>query len=151
MGSSLADKCLTACLDPERLALFQAVEARALATPAGRWYWDIRPQSKSVTLMGGGFGGETIITGHRWGMSGATFWMPSATVPGCLEGLQEDAVPHPGRAHHKDWALTTERPIAVFLAHSRSDNDFLRDLVRHLVQELALVSGVEVGEEVPSA
>lgn len=144
------NKALVATLPAEQLAEFEAVEARAQATPPGRWYWDIRPQSKSVTLMGG-FGGETIITGHRWGMSGATFWMPNNEEIPFLSGLHEDAVPHPGRAHHKDWALTTERPIAVFLAHSRSDNDFLRDLVRRLAVELALVSGVEYGEEVTNA
>ncbi|HEX8505495.1 MAG TPA: hypothetical protein VF630_09015 [Hymenobacter sp.] len=149
MDKAFADKLLAASLDKEHLAQFLAIEARALATPPGRWHWDIRPQTKSVTLMGGESGWDTIITSHRWGMNGATFWMPNTENPSFLQGLEEDGVPHPGRAHHKDWALTTERPIAVFLAHSRADNDYLRDLVRSLAQELALVSGVEVGEEVP--
>jgi hypothetical protein len=143
------DKGLLTTLLPAEVAQFDLIEQRALSVPAGRWFWDIRPETKSVTLIAPGFGGDTVLTAHRWGMNGATIWMPSAEPPGYLAGLEEDAVAFPKRDHHK-WARTSERPTAVFLAHARADNDFLRGLVRKLANELMLVSGVKVeeGEEV---
>ena len=129
-------------LTEAQVAELAAIQVRAQTVPAGQWWWDIRPVAKSMELVAPGFGGETMLRANRWGFGGATIWMPSAEHEGILEGLEKDMVAFPGRKHH-EWARTTQRPTAVFLANAKRDIDFLTGLVQQLL--------AAKGEEVASA
>ena len=98
--------------------LHQLAPLAAAATKAP-WTWDLRPQSHTISLMSGW---DTVLDTKRWGSQGATIRMVDPENPSCLLPLHVDAVPHEGRAHHKDWALTVNpaRTNAAFIAAARN-------------------------------
>ena len=94
--------------------LHQLEQLAAAATP-GPWTWDFRPGSHTISLMSGW---NTVLDTKRWGSQGATIRMLDPAMPSCLLPLHVDAVPHAGREHHKDWALTINpaRADAAYIA-----------------------------------
>ncbi|MGY3091102.1 hypothetical protein ACVWYF_004166 [Hymenobacter sp. UYAg731] len=102
--------------------LKQLDELAALREATGKpgpWTWDFRPEAHSISLMNGW---DTVLDTKRWGSQGATIRMEDPENPGCLLPLHMDAVPHEGRAHHKNWALTANpaRAAAAFIAAAGS-------------------------------
>ena len=92
---------------------------RAAVGKPGPWTWDFRPGAHSISLCNGW---DTVLDTKRWGSQGATIRMEDPENPGCLLPIHVDAVPHEGRAHHKDWALTVNpnRAAAAFIAAAGS-------------------------------
>ncbi|WP_345236900.1 hypothetical protein [Hymenobacter saemangeumensis] len=105
---------------------------RAASTP-GRWYWDIRPRSNSVSLLSANH--STVLDATRWGFGGATIRMIDAQNHWLVSGIHEDAEPHPGRKHHAGWTLTSRRPDAVFIANAGVFVDELLEEVARLQAE----------------
>lgn len=91
----------------------------AAAATDGPWTWDFRPESHTISLMSGW---NTVLDTKRWGSQGATIRMRDPENPSCLLPLHVDAVPHEGRAHHNNWALTINpaRTDATFIAAARN-------------------------------
>ena len=124
-----------------------ALEQLVAATTKGPWHWNIAPKSHSITLMSGW---DTVMDTKRWGMGGATLRFVHPTETWILEEAHKDAVPFPGRNHHKDWALTINpaRADAAFIAAARTAVPSLIARVRALETDLeaAYKGAGELGE-----
>lgn len=145
--------------NPKVDVLVEARELIAKATP-GRWYWNVNPRAKLISLQSEGGMRQFVIDFARWGMNSA---QPRFQVDGLMRDAQDCLQIVEGREHHADWYQTINHPDANLIARApellsslcneleqaRHENDRHRTIMEQRVDRETLLKWLNYAEGGP--